>query len=171
MSLGAQSMLYANGTADIVGPFDTKGALQWQNGGNSGSYFMGGALTQIRDPQCANVSTLQNLRNSCTLNAVADAKTGQVLLQNPQPGTRGNSGLRALEGPGVWRFDANIAKAVKVSETRTVQFRLDATNVFNHPEPATPIFDTNNANFGLITGVNAKSTLHRQFQAQLRFNF
>jgi hypothetical protein len=31
--------------------------------------------------------------------------------------------------------------------------------------------DISSANFGLITGVNAKSTLHRQFQAQLRFNF
>jgi hypothetical protein len=171
VSLGAQSMLYANGTADIVGPFDTKGKVQWQEGGSSGSYFMRGSLMQIRDPQCATVSTLQNLRNSCTLNAVADTNTGQVLLQNPLPGTRGNSGIRSVEGPGIWRFDANVAKSVKVGEAKTVQFRLDATNVFNHPEPATPILDVNNANFGLITGVNAKSTLHRQFQVQLRFTF
>ena len=33
------------------------------------------------------------------------------------------------------------------------------------------IMDINSASFGLITGVNAKSSLHRQFQAQLRFNF
>jgi hypothetical protein len=43
--------------------------------------------------------------------------------------------------------------------------------VLNHPEPATPVLDINSANFGVITGANAKSTLHRQFQAQLRFNF
>jgi len=171
VSLAAQSMFYANGTADIVAPFDTKGKVRWQEDRSSGKYFMEGALKQIRDPQCANVSTLQNLRNSCTRNAVANAQTGQVLLQSPLPGTRGNSGQRSVEGPGVWRFDANIAKSVKVSETKTLQFRLDATNVFNHPDPATPILDVNNANFGLITGVNAKSTLHRQFQAQLRFTF
>jgi hypothetical protein len=48
---------------------------------------------------------------------------------------------------------------------------LDATDVFNHAEPATPVLDINTANFGLITGANAKSTLHRQFQASLRLNF
>jgi hypothetical protein len=178
MSIAAQNMLYANGTADIVGPFDTKGKVQWQDGAASGTYYMGGALTQIRDPQCANVSTLQNLRTSCTLNAVADGRTSQVLLQNPLPGKRGTLGLRGIEGPGRWRFDANLSKSVKVSETKNLQFRLDATDVLNHSEPNTPntptsnlILDINAANFGLITGVNAKSTLHRQFQAQLRFNF
>jgi len=52
-----------------------------------------------------------------------------------------------------------------------LQFRLDATDVLNHPEPATPVLDINTPNFGLITGTNAKSTLHRQFQASLRLTF
>jgi hypothetical protein len=136
---------------------------------------MGGRIKQVQDPQCANVTTLQNLRTSCTLNAVADAGSGQVLLQNPLSGTRGTSGLRQLEGFGQWRFDANMSKSVKIGETKTVQFRLDALNVLNHPEPSTAttnfITSINDANFGLITGANAKSTLHRQFQAQLRFMF
>jgi hypothetical protein len=79
--------------------------------------------------------------------------------------------MNVAEGPGRWRFDANIAKQIRISETKAVRFRVDATNVFNHPEPATPIMDISNPNFGLITGVNAKSTLRRQFQAQLRFDF
>jgi hypothetical protein len=128
-------------------------------------------VTQVRDPQCESVTTLQNLRNNCTLNAVADAKTSQILLKNSLPGTRGALGQRVVEGPGQWRFDANVSKTIRISETRTMQFRVDALNVFNHPEPATPILDLNDANFGFITGVNAKSTLHRQFQAQVRFNF
>ena len=68
-----------------------------------------------------------------------------------------------------------MSKSVKISETKTMQFRLDALNVLNHPEPSTAaanfITDINNANFGLITGANAKSTLRRQLQAQLRFLF
>ena len=71
----------------------------------------------------------------------------------------------------MWRFDANMSKSVKVSETKTIQFRVDALNVLNHPEPATAVTSINDANFGLITGAAAKSTLHRQFQAQLRFMF
>jgi hypothetical protein len=175
LSLTAQNMLEANGVADIVGPFDAKGNVQWPKGAANGAFFMGGAVKQVRDPQCANVTTAQNLQASCTLNAVADAKTGQVLLQNPLPGTRGNSGLRQHEGPGTWRFDANMSKSVKINETKTIQFRLDALNVLNHPEPSTAaanfVTNINNANFGLITGANAKTTLHRQFQAQLRFLF
>jgi hypothetical protein len=172
LHIEAQDMLYNNGTPDIDGPFDPKAAkVQWPGGAANGNYFGVDTLTQVRDPQCARVTTLQNLRNNCTLSAVADAKTGQILLQNALPGTRGALGQRAVEGPGQWRFDANLSKTIRISETKTVQFRMDALNVFNHPEPATPILDINDANFGLITGVNAKSTLHRQFQASLRFMF
>ncbi len=171
LSITAQNMLYANGTADIVGPFDTKGKVQWAEGAASGSYFMGGTLKQVRDPQCSALAP--NLQNLCTLNAIADSKTGQILLQNPLPGKRGTLGYRSLQGPGVWRFDANLSKSVKITETKNLQFRLDATDILNHPEPATPIVDINSTTgvIGLITGTNAKSTLHRQFQASLRFNF
>jgi hypothetical protein len=167
ISISAQNTLYANGTPDIVGPFDTKGKVVWQ-GANGGTYFMGGNLKQVRDPQCLTLA--QNLQSSCTLNAIADSNN-QILLQNPLPGRRGNLGLRSLQGPGVWRLDANLAKSIKLTEDKSLQFRLDATDVFNHPEPATPILDINATNFGLITGATAKSTLHRQFQASLRFTF
>jgi hypothetical protein len=169
VTIAANNTLYANGTADIVGPFDTKGKVLWQQGATSGSYFMDGALRQVRDPQCSTLAP--SLQSFCTLNAIADANTGQVLLQNPTPGRRGNLGLRSLQGAGIWRFDANMSKSIRITETKNLQFRLDATNIFNHPEPATPIVDINLANFGLITGANAKSALHREFQASLRFSF
>jgi hypothetical protein len=167
ISISGQNTLYANGTADIVGAFDRNGKVEWQ-GASGGSYFMGGQLKQVRDPQCLTLAP--SLQSSCTLNAITDA-SGNVLLQNPQPGRRGNLGLRSLEGPGLWRFDANLSKSVKLTEAKSLQFRLDATDVFNHPEPATPVLDINATNFGLITGATAKSGLHRQFQASLRFSF
>jgi hypothetical protein len=174
-SIGAQSMLYANGTPDIVGPFDPRAVqVQWAQGASSGNYFTPGGFTTAKDPQCARVTTAQNLNTFCTLNAVMDAKTNQIVLQNPLPGTRGTLGQRVVEVPGKWRFDANMTKSFKVAETKTLQFRLDAANVFNHPDPADPILDINSANFGLITATGAttaKSSLHRQFQAQLRLNF
>ena len=64
-----------------------------------------------------------------------------------------------------------MRKVIMLSESRSMEFRIDASNVFNHPEPANPTLDVNSNNFGLITGANAKSTQHRQFQAQLRLNF
>src|SRR5205085_9894076 len=109
-----------------------------------------------------------SLQSACTLNAIADAKTGQVLLQNAAPGAYPTMGIGSIIGPGRWRFDANLSKAVKLSESKTLQVRLDATDVLNHPEPAAPSLNlTGNAasNFGLILG---KSNLHRQLQAQMR---
>lgn len=68
--------------------------------GNSiGNYFGTGRYIQVRDPQCDSVTTLQTLRDNCTLNAVADAKTGQVVLRNPLPGARGMS-MNTAEAPG-----------------------------------------------------------------------
>lgn len=170
VTLAAQNMLYANGSADIVGDFDRKGTVEFKPGATSGTYFMGGNLTTQRDPQCATVTTSQNLRNLCTLNAVFNS-SGQVLLQNPLPGQRGSIGLRTIEAPGRWRFDANLSKSFRISESKLLQFRMDATDVLNHPEPANPTLDINSNNFGAITGANAKSTLHRQFQAQMRLSF
>ncbi len=55
---------------------------------------------------------------------------------------------------------------------------MDATNVLNHPEPQLMTtgasllnMNINDTNFGLFTGPFAKSNAHREFQAQLRFNF
>ena len=89
-----------------------------------------------------------------------------------------------LEGPGRWRFDASLGKSIKISETKSLQFRMDAQNVLNHPEPQpltsntpppTPTsllnLDINNPSFGLFTGSQAKNNSHREFQVQLRLNF
>jgi hypothetical protein len=175
LSIAAQNMLYGLGTADIAGPFDIRSGNVQFSGGPTGAYFDPASFTVIRDPQCGGVTTQQNLQAACTLNAIAHAQTGQVLLQNPRPGTRGTLGQRVVEGPGRWRFDASMGKSFKVSESKNVQIRIDARNVFNHPEPNTAgnslIMDINNASFGRIIGTNAKLASARELQAQLRFSF
>src|SRR6185503_18802364 len=63
ISIAAQSMLYANGTALRVGDFEpTSGKIEYLTQGNSiGSYFGNGRYIQVRDPQCDAVTTLQTL--------------------------------------------------------------------------------------------------------------
>src|SRR5262249_39052537 len=105
---------------------------------------------------------------------LVDAKSGRIVLQNPLPGTRGTLGQRVIEGPGRWRFDAGLGKSFKLTESKSLLFRIDARNVLNHPEPnpAALILNINDSNFGLFTGTNAKSdTSIREMQASLRFNF
>src|SRR6185436_2783457 len=84
---------------------------------------------------------------SCTLDALAmvvpagtpgafalgDGRFGQMVLQHPQPGKRGTLGRNTIELPGTWRFDANISKTFRLTEAKSLQFRMDATNILNHP--------------------------------------
>lgn len=173
-TLAAQSMVYAQGTPDVVGPFNSKAVgVKWGSGASatSASYFAPGAFQQIADPQCAAVSSAQTLSSFCTLEAIKDTRTNQIVLQNPLPGHRGTLGQRAIELPGTWRFDANMQKSLKLAESKTLEFRMDAYDILNHAEPGAPILNINTANFGQITGAAAKSTLHRQFQAQMRLRF
>ncbi len=160
--------LYANSVPDIVGPFPVKdfGKVRWN--GDYGSYFEPGRFTKVSDPQCGTVGV--DLKPYCTLLAVADAKTQQILLQNPKPRTRGTLGQQTMELPGQWSFDAAMTKIVRISESKALQVRMDATNVFNHPVPNSPVLNINdNTNpFGFV---QSKGNQTRQFKAQLRYNF
>ena len=90
-------------------------------------------------------------------------------LQNPLPGRRGNVGRKTIEGSGTWSFDANLAKNIKVSESKIPSLRVDALNVLNHPNPGTPTLNINSTSaFGLI---QTKGNDHRTFQGTLRLNF
>jgi hypothetical protein len=177
-------MLYANGTPDVVGPWDKSGGkVQWgQNigGQNLGGTFFGpvGTYQVVTDPACAPGGILDttdkmgfNIRtgvaNGCPLRAIADS-SGRIVLQNPAPGKRGTLGQQTIIGPGSWAMDASLAKQFQITESKQVQLRFDATNVLNHPLPNNPQFSINSSSFGTIA---SKGNQARTFQGQLRFQF
>jgi hypothetical protein len=173
--------LYGSSVPDVVGPFSSKGFGKVTWNGDYGNFF-GDAFGKVADPQCSAVAT--ELKPYCTLQAVTDAKTGQVLLQNPKPGKRGTLGRTTLELPAQWNFDAAMSKTVRITETKTLQVRFDATNVFNHPVPNLALSGLNppaglNINstvpFGFIQDKGNPGLMgsekFRQFKAQLRFMF
>jgi hypothetical protein len=171
LTVSGNNTLYANGRPDLVGAFPSReGEVTFAGTpAATGSYWQPGTFAVDRDPQCLTIAA--SLQSLCTLNAIKDAKSGQILLRNAQPGAFPTMGYGQIFGPGRWRFDANVSKAIKLTETKSLQFRLDASDVLNHPEPNAPglnITGTAATNFGLISG---KSNLRRQLQAQLRFNF
>ena len=95
-SVVGATMLYGNGVADIVNSFNTdNGEVSWN--GQNGSYFGSGTLGKTTDPQCKAVAA--SLTNFCSLLAVTDAQTGNILFQNPNPGTRGTVDAR----PSIFR--------------------------------------------------------------------
>ena len=74
-----------------------------------------------------------------------------IALQHPQPGKRGTLGSNTVIGLGSWRFDANLGKSFRISESKSLQVRFDAQNVLNHPQPANPnLAITGTAPFGQI---------------------
>jgi hypothetical protein len=49
-------------------------------------------------------------------------------------------------------MDASLSKQFRITESKQVQLRFDATNVMNHPQPNNPQYSINNAAFGTING-------------------
>jgi hypothetical protein len=131
-------------------------------------YFEPGTYRTVTDPQCASVTTLQGMRTACTLGAITDAQ-GRSVLQHALPGTLGNLGENWIEGPGRFNFDLSASKTVKIDELKSLQFRIDARNVLNHPILGNPNLNINSPDFGRIPADQVSGA--RQFQAQLRFSF
>jgi hypothetical protein len=185
---------------DIVGPWKDPHTDFKQNGPNNDTgtiYGYPNPYVTFPDPQCANLvgavdSMGFRLRDNCTLNALAkvvpsgtagafavlDANgtpTGQFgvpVLQNPLPGTQGNEGARMLRLPARWFFDAAIFKTFKLTESKTLEFRVDANNILNHPNPGEPVFNVGSADFGRVTASKVSlPTSPRAFQAKLRLTF
>jgi hypothetical protein len=164
-NITAGNMLYANGVPDVAGAFDpSSGKVDWKSGALNGNYFAD-AYKKTTDPQCGGIAA--SLRTACTLSAITDA-SGNIVLRNPLPGTRGNLGRNVIEQPGTWTFDGSFGKRFRIDETKALTFRMDATNIFNHPQPANPNLDINSATpFGNIATKNGVRT----FQGQLRLDF
>jgi len=142
--------LYANGVPNQVGTFDRQGEVVWKPGAKYGSYWYDNATgtdkyVTVKDPQCNNITTAQGLSNQCTLRAVvlasslnADGSVGsntQYIFVNPYPGERGNFAQNSLRQPGIWSADMAMSKAIKLTEGKSIQIRVDATNIFNHAQP------------------------------------
>jgi len=181
--------------AAMFGNFDGTGEVEWKEGATTGTYFPGVTFLRVPDPQCDGVTTLtgagQSLRDRCRtlLQAVAvpdGSGNPAIVLQSAQPGTRGNLGVSTIEGPGLWNLDASLSKTFQIDESKRLQFRFDATNIFNHPTPCAPVQCPGNAlgtnlslgpvnplqAFGSFGQIGAKNlTPPRQFQATVRLDF
>ena len=185
-----------NIAVDVVGDFDVRNAdFYWDGVGNRGSLFgQNNPYLTVTDPQCPATGTGQGAYPTtltCTLTAVAkivpsgtpgavqygvdsngSPRYGVIVLRNPRPGTQGNLGQSTFEMPGTFRFDANLSKNIRINETKAIQFRMDAINVLNHPNPlpVAPAISINNTSgdFGYLTN---NKTGTRAFQAQVRLTF
>jgi hypothetical protein len=83
-------------------------------------------------------------------------------------GTYGNAGRNLIIGPGSVNLDASIHKSVAFSERVSAQLRLEAFNVANHPNLASPALNIQGTSFGVISGASGNA---RQVQAAIKVLF
>ncbi len=61
------------------------------------------------------------------------------IFELPPEGFLGNAGRNILKGPDFKNFDFSIVKNTKINEDKTVQFRAEFFNIFNHPNFSVPV--------------------------------
>jgi hypothetical protein len=186
------SMLYGTGVPDLVGDFPwSKVGFWWPDDAVRGNILQN-SIKYVNDPQrnpgnlsgFGLVTSKDSLNGQCTLIAAAD-ENDNIILQNPLPGTRGNFGFNKIYGLGVRTLDMAISKTSRITEGKSLTFRVDVTNIFNHPTPGgsatatTPgaiTYYASNPALNLAGGttyigdLNAKAG-QRSFQARIRFDF
>jgi hypothetical protein len=85
-------------------------------------------------------------------------------------GTQGNSARRPFYGPGVNNFDAALHKVTKLTESKSLEFRFETFNTFNHAQfngSGSVDGNINDATFGKVV----KAAAPRISQAALKFLF
>ncbi|MFZ0320763.1 MAG: carboxypeptidase regulatory-like domain-containing protein [Candidatus Sulfotelmatobacter sp.] len=85
-------------------------------------------------------------------------------------GEPGNAKRRFFYGPGIDNYDMALLKSVKLSEVKSLQFRFEGFNVFNHAQfygPASVNGNINSATFGEVVSAAAP----RLMQAAVKFIF
>jgi hypothetical protein len=63
----------------------------------------------------------------------------------------GNSGRNILRGPGLNNFDLSVGRTFKIGETKSIEFRSEFFNAFNHAQFFNPDHGGGSGTFGQIT--------------------
>jgi len=94
--------------------------------------------------------------------------------------TFGNMGRNALRGPGINNWDFSLAKDFRITESKSLQFRSEFFNAFNHVQFFSPTFQNGTLGFDSLFGQVSTDTSSstssyyrgpRVIQFALRFGF
>ncbi len=85
----------------------------------------------------------------------------------PAVGTWGDAGRNTIPGPGLFSLNTAFARSFTMAERRRIEFRIEATNVFNNVNYTNYYTVVNAANYGLPSSAGAMRTL----QAVVRLRF
>jgi hypothetical protein len=94
---------------------------------------------------------------------------------NPPAGVNrvGNEGRNVINGPSTTRFDATLSKNIRFSESKSLQFRWEVFNIFNHTNFTTLSLSIATPNNGVGGGLGAVTGVRdpRTMQLGMKFIF
>jgi hypothetical protein len=110
-----------------------------------------------------------------SLNLNRNPRNGQAyfnaaLFGNNALGTPGNASRRYFYGPGMENFDLALLKSLRLTESKNLQFRLEAFNVFNHAQFFGPQAVDGNISSGTF-GQVVSAAAPRLVQVGAKFTF
>jgi hypothetical protein len=85
-------------------------------------------------------------------------------------GQLGDAARRIFQGPGIENFDMQLSKTIRITESKSLDIRVEAFNVFNHAQfygPSSVDGEVNDPNFGRVVGAAAP----RLVQLAAKFHF
>jgi hypothetical protein len=74
-----------------------------------------------------------------------------ALFSNELVGQLGNSRRRFFHGPGLNNWNMALLKTTKITESKQLELRFEAFNVFNHAQFANPSGEINSSSFGVVS--------------------
>ena len=109
---------------------------------------------------------------------------GPIVFQHAAPGVKGNFNPDSVIGFPRWGLDMTAGKNFEIMEGKSLNIRIDAQNVFNHPTPSggapasynSRNYSESNPSFAINTTTTPFGYLpykggHRVFSAKIRLTF
>ncbi len=87
-----------------------------------------------------------------------------------RPFSDGNAGKGSLRGPAEYVFDLSLSKDFRIAEGKTLEFRWENFNAFNHTNLGLPDNFVDDTTAGVISGLATGATM-RQMQFGLHLHF
>jgi len=177
----------------VLGGWTISGILTWQSGSPFSILSRRGTLNSSAYSTAntaSSTSTKQELDDLLQLRMTANgpyivaasaigsdgrgvAPDGQVpfdgqVFSHPGPGEIGTVQQRWFSGPSTFNLDFALFKQFRIHEAHTLEFRMEALNIFNHPTWFVSDQDISSVSFGRVT-----STFYgpRRIQLSLHYRF
>lgn len=152
---------FATGLPVFVTEQDDRSLLGTGGTGPTGSgidapNFTPGPL-KITDPRKENL----------TASAAQATYFNTSLFSSENLGQLGTANRRFFHGPGINNWDLGLFKELRLTESKSVEFRAEFFSVFNHAQFGNPDGNFIESNFGLVTGAGGE----RIGQVAMKFFF